>query len=70
MLAARAGDGRGLFRMASADADEHAPGGREAGSYQDKGRAVAERAAVAAHLDAERSNLMIARGVKQAREDG
>src|SRR5580693_7200511 len=55
---------------ASADADEGAPGGGEAGKYQDNERIVAEGAAIAAHLDAERSNLVIARGIEQARQDG
>ena len=68
MLQACAGNGRGLFRIASADTDEGAPGGREAGSYQDNVRIVAECAAIATHLDAKRPNLMIARGVEQPRQ--
>jgi hypothetical protein len=60
----------GYFRTASADADEGAPGGGEAGKYQDNERVVAEGTAIAAHLNAERSNLVIARGIEQARQDG
>src|SRR5437588_10627458 len=58
------------YAVASANADEGAPDGRGAGTQQDKVRIVAECAAIAAHLDAERSNLMIARGVKQPRQYG
>ena len=58
----------GYFGIASVDADEGAPDGSEAGAYQDKVRIVAECVAIAAHLDAERSDLMIARGIEQARQ--
>jgi len=37
----------GYFRIASADTDEGAPDGREAGTYQDNVRIVAECAAIA-----------------------
>jgi hypothetical protein len=58
----------GYFGIASTDADEGAPDGSEAGAYQDKVRTVAEHAAIATHLDAERSDLVIARGIEQARQ--
>jgi hypothetical protein len=70
MLEARCLQRSRAFCCASADADEGAPGGGQAGKHQDNERIVAERAPIAAHLDAERPNLVIARGIKQARQDG
>src|SRR5882672_9935808 len=47
-------------------ADECTPGDREPGTHQNIVRTVAERAAIFAHLDAERADFMIARGIEQS----
>src|SRR5262249_32359140 len=53
----------------SADADECSPGRSQSRAGQDISRTVAERAAVSAHLGAERAYLLMACRVKQAGKD-
>ena len=54
---------------ASADADECAPACRETCARQDEQRVVAERAAILAHRDTQRADLMMACRIEQARQD-
>jgi hypothetical protein len=51
------------------DADEGTPDCGDAGGGQDVVRALAKQAAISAHLDADRADLVIARGIEQPCQD-
>src|SRR6185295_9574230 len=58
-----------LEASASAHADERAPAGGQPCAYQHKQRIVAERAAVLAHCDTERADLVTVCRIEQARKN-
>ncbi|WP_190241804.1 hypothetical protein [Bradyrhizobium algeriense] len=60
---------RGLRTSASAHADECAPARSQPGSDQHEQRIVAKRAAVLAHRYAQRTDLVMARRIEQARQN-